>query len=480
MKRFIISLALGLCGLAVGQTADSVQLLKTKHFAIYWLTSGPNAPVSRDADGNGRPDYVDTAAADLEAAYSMLADSLHYRLPLGQTMTSYTKRMVPDGLYPVEILDLATANSFWKGTKTSSCVLDSASSPNGSDGSQIWLENDFLDHGTDSIWVMIRGVVYRNWVKEPYTALKFATAHSLYHAFTYSYDYYWKYAFHEMAAVWFESWYAPETQNYWRYLPLFRDNLIAGAFDNSNQQAYGNFLYIKSVVESYGVDVVRKLWEDRSLNSPGNDDLLWFREAWERMGIGEISKVTNYYAINSAKLITGQRGEFDDNGKLVGKINPEFKPFKIGISDTDKVSSWTTSIGGYAIYPAEISRNSIPAGMNIATYSSSPENKGNLVVVHAPSLNTEVYEATTQEHIIGLSESDTALYLINITGKAGDSWNFYGTNRSVGISKRNLGVSPNYTQTRDLLGRSRSGKSASQILIDVSDDKGAARRRIEH
>ena len=234
------------------------------------------------------------------------------------------------------------------------------------------------------------------------------------------------------------------------------------------------------MVESYGVDVVRKLWEDRSLYSPGNDDLLWFRDAWERMGIGEISKVTNYYAINAAKLITGQSGRFDDGGKLVGKINPEFKGFGIGASDTNKVRAWATSIGGYAIYPAKISRHSIPEGMNVAAYSSSPENKGNLVVVHAPSLNTEVYEATAQERIIGLLESDTALYLINVTGKAGDSWNFYGTYRSVGISKRKLGVSPNYTQTRDLLGRSRSGKSASQILIDVSDDKGAARRRIEH
>ena len=53
-------------------------------------------------------------------------------------------------------------------------------------------------------------------------------------------------------------------------------------------------------------------------------------------------------------------------------------------------------------------------------------------------------------------------------------------NGSFSDAARKLGVSPNYTQTRDLLGRSRSGKSASQILIDVSDDKGAARRRIEH
>jgi len=479
MKRFIISLALGLCGLAVGQTADSVQLLKTKHFAIYWLTSGPNAPVSRDADGNGRPDYVDTAAADLEAAYSMLADSLHYRLPLGQTMTSYTKRMVPDGLYPVEILDLATANSFWKGTKTSSCVLDSASSPNGSDGSQIWLENDFLDHGTDSIWVMIRGVVYRNWVKEPYTALKFATAHSLYHAFTYSYDYYWKYAFHEMAAVWFESWYAPETQNYWRYLPLFRDNLLAGAFSNNAQQSYGNYLYIKALVDLYGTDIVRKLWEDRAKYSPDNDDAVWFTAAWKRLKIDTLSTLEKYYSINAVKLITGQSGAFDDGGKLIRKINPTFEAMSIAKVDTTPSQAYGSLIGAYSIYPIALPRQNFPSGMKIAAHSVYPHDEGLLIAVHYPSMDMQFYP-NSHDVAFEYPDTDTMLLLVNAPGGTGNSWDYYATSQSVGISKRKLGLSPNYTQTRDLLGRSRSGKSASQILIDVSDDKGAARRRIEH
>ena len=480
MKRFIISLALGLCGLAVGQTTDSVQVLKTKHFAIYWLTSGPNAPVSRDADGNGRPDYVDTAAADLEAAYSMLADSLHYRLPLGQTMTSYTKRMVPDGLYPVEILDLATANPYWKGTKTYSCVLDSASSPNGSDGSQIWLENDFLDHGTDSIWVMIRGVVYRNWVKEPYTALKFATAHSLYHAFTYSYDYYWKYAFHEMAAVWFESWYAPETQNYWRYLPLFRDYLMVGAFSNSNQQSYGNYLYIQALVDLYGTDIVRKLWEDRAKYSPDNDDAAWFTAAWKRLGIDTISRVTKYYAENVVKFVTKQPSAFDDNGKLIGKISPNVTNLTFYSMDTTPSRAFATGTGAYAVYPINISKTNV-SGKNLAVRCDFPENGGNLVVVRLPSMDTKVYDVIDGEYVFSFDAGDTAIIFTNVTGIAGNSWDYYMTSRpSSGISKRKLGLSPNYTQTRDLLGRSRSGKSASQILIDVSDDKGAARRRIEH
>lgn len=480
MKRFIISLALGLCGLAMGQATDSVQVFKTKHFAIYWLTSGPNAPVSRDADGNGRPDYVDTAAADLEAAYAMLADSLHYRLPLGQTMTSYTKRSVPDGLYPVEILDLATANPFWKGTKTSSCILDSASSPNGSDGSQIWLENDFLDHGTDSIWVMIRGVVYRNWVKEPYTALKFATAHSLYHAFTYSYDYYWKYAFHEMAAVWFESWYAPETQNYWRYLPLFRDNLIAGAFRNNNQQSYGNYLYIKALVDLYGTDVVRKLWEDRANYSPGNDDAVWFTAAWKRLGIDTISNVTKYYAENAVKLITGQAGKFDDDGKLIGKINPSFQSMSFIERDTTVSAGWSSSIGAYAIYPIMLTKANSLNGKNVCAAIGYENDGGVLVAVRYPSMKTEIYDISHPSYVLSWGEQDTMILFVNVTGNVGNGWVYYLSNQTSGISKRKFGLTPNYTQTRDLLGRSRSGKTASQILIDVSDDKGAARRRIEH
>lgn len=132
--------------------------------------------------------------------------------------TRYTKRTVPDGLYPVEILDLATADAYWKGTRSYGCILYSAKFGFGHSRTSIWLENNFLDNETDSIVVVIRGVRYRNWVRQPYLGLKFAVARELYHAFTYEYDPCWIYAFHAMASTWFESWCAPETRNHWRYL----------------------------------------------------------------------------------------------------------------------------------------------------------------------------------------------------------------------------------------------------------------------
>ncbi|MEK7393804.1 MAG: hypothetical protein AAB214_14690, partial [Fibrobacterota bacterium] len=288
---------------AQGTTAtDSVQILTTEHFAIYWLTSGPNAPLPADVDVNGRPDYVDTAAKNLEAVYRILSDSLHYKKPRGRTMTRYTGRAVPSGLFPVEIVDLATVDNYTAGMRIYSLALDSSDFHDGGSGSLIHLENDFLQGGVDSIWVAIRGVIYRNWATEPYTGLKVAAARSVYHAFTYEYDNIWRYAFHDMATTWFESWYAPETQAHWRYLPLFRDNLLRGSFDGNNQQANGNYLYLKAMVDLYGPHVIRKLWEDRAALGAGNNDAAWFKNAWNRLKIDTISNLTKYYGLNAVKL----------------------------------------------------------------------------------------------------------------------------------------------------------------------------------
>lgn len=477
--RWTLSLLLpGL--LALGATAaradDSVQVYTTTHFAIYWLTSGANAPVAGDADNNGRPDYVDTAAKDLEATYTMLADSLHYKKPRAQTTTIHTKRAVPSGLYPVEILDLATANSYWKGTGTYTCIHDSSESPDGSLGTQIWLENDFLDNGKDSIVVGIRGVIYHNWVKAPYTALKFAVAHGLYHAFTYEYDAYWRYAFKEMSAIWFESWYAPETQNHWRFLPLFRDNLVAGAFSNNAQQGPGNFVILKAMVDLYGVDVIRKLWEDRAANSAGNDDAAWFKLAWNRLKLDTISNLTRYYAENAVKLITGQSGAFDDNGTLVGKINPTFDSFSLGSADTTRIECWSSYVGPYALYPIKLRRSNVPSGMNVAAFVDDTVGGGNLAVVHYPSKAMEVYSPSSADYIINWLSTDTMLLLVNATSSVGSSWDYFGTWSVSSVHPRYIHI-PVYTRSTDVLGRPVSSKGPGMIRIDLTSDGDGARRR---
>jgi hypothetical protein len=464
---------------ALGATAaradDSVQVYTTTHFAIYWLTSGANAPVAGDADNNGRPDYVDTAAKDLEATYAMLADSLHYKKPRAQTTTIHTKRAVPSGLYPVEILDLATADSYWKGTGTYGCIHDSSESPDGNPGTQIWLENDFLDNGKDSIVVGIRGVIYHNWVKAPYTALKFAVAHELYHAFTYEYDDYWRYAFTEMSAVWFESWYAPETQNHWRYLPLFRDHLVAGAFSNNAQQGYGNFVILKAMVDLYGVHSIRKLWEDRAANDAGNDDAAWFKDAWKRLKLDTISHLTRYYGENAVKLITGQSSAFDDSGKLVGKIDPSTTPMRFWSVDTTPSSEWGTLAGPYAILPSTLSKSNLPAGLSLAFVTDSSAG-GNLYVLRYPSRKMEIYDVSSTTRILSFGDQDTMLELINVTGEADNSWNFYGTSQASSLRPRSYNL-PVYTRSTDVLGRPVSSQGPGMIRIDLTSDGDGARRR---
>ncbi len=478
MKQFAAILAIGWGTLLGAATSDSVQVLTTTHFAIYWLNGGPNAPVAGDADLNGRPDYVDSAAANLEATYRVLADSLHYRLPRAQTTTIYTHRKVSSGLYPVEILDLATANSYWQGTGTYGCIHDSSESPDGHPGTQIWLENDFLDNGTDSIVVGIRGQIFHNWVKAPYKALKFAVAHELYHAFTYEYDDVWTYAFHEMSAVWFESWYAPELQNHWRYLPLFRDNLLYGAFNNSAQQGYGNYLYLKAIVDLYGVNAIRKLWEDRAALAPGNDDAAWFKSAWARMKLDTISNLTRYYGENAVKLITGQSGKFDDGGALIGKVNPAFESFKLDARDTIESQSWTSLIGAYGIYPLALSKGDVPSGANVVALTNVPISGGNLVVVHYPSHFTQLFDVTNSDYVIGWLPTDTMLLLVNVTGEIGNSWNYYATTRTAGIHPRTTFLKPTaYTRSFDLFGRPVPSSGSRQVRIDLNATTDGSRRR---
>lgn len=480
MKQAIVG-ALILCGgiFSGARAADSVQVHTTAHFAIYWFTSGPNAPVSRDSDGNGRPDYVDTAAANLEATYKMLADSLHYRKPRAQSTTFYTKRDVPDGLYPVEILDLATADPYWKKTGTYGTILDSLEYLNGHGGTSIWLENNFLDNEKDSIVVGIRGVRYRNWVLEPYMALKFAAAHELYHAFTYEYEYDWLYAFHEMAAVWFESWYAPETRNHWRYLPLFRDNLGMGAFNNAAQQGYGNYLYLKAMVDLYGPHVIRKLWEDRAANSAGNDDQIWFKAAWGRLKIDTISRLTRYYGENAVRLITGQSGAFDDGGKLVGLINPAITNAQFLPMDTTRGMAWGSPAGMFAISPYGLTQSGLGApNWNIVVAAANPENGGDMYVVHYPSKKMDIIPSIDREAVVQFSPTDTMLVFVNVAGDKSGGWVFYGTTRApIGVHRRTEFLKPAYTRSLDILGRSLPAIGTNQIHIDRTSDGEGSRRR---
>lgn len=476
LRRLVVLVVAMVAGSAFAAT-DSVEVYKTTHFAVYWLNTGVHAPVGRDQDGNGRPDYVDSAAFHLERGYKVLSDSLKYRKPQGQKTTLYTQRAVPDGLYPVEILDIAQANPYFRGNRVYGQIFDSSESVDGKGGSLIWLENDFLDGGKDSIRVVIRGVAYRNWVKEPFEGLKAAVAHELYHAFTYEYDWQAKTSFHEMTAVWFESWFAPETQNHWQYLPRFRDNLWRGVWDNSNQQSYGNYLFIRAMVDLYGTDVVRKLWEERIGASGIFVDLEWFDMAWPRIKVDTISNLTDYYGLNAVKLITGQSSKFDEDGALTGKINPVFDSVFIRKQDTTIQRAYGLLGGRYGIDNLRIRFSAAPdTVMRIAIECSWPDSAGKMYVVHFPSKETEIIQPSTKVHVTGYRDSDTLIVAFAVGSNNATGWGVYGTSQAVGVSRRSSMRIPQYTQTRDIFGRPVSKSGSTQIRIETAPSQGSRSR----
>jgi len=199
--------------LAKGYNAENfpVREKRTEHFIIYYVTEGTHA-VKTQA-------YIDSLAKYLEYAYNLHKDTLGMKSIFGLDTSYYYEKIVPSGLYPVEVIDTGAEKY---------CGAYGLTFPNDirmPRKTQIAIENDFI-YGVNCPEVGKRqgdpftSNIHGNYSKNWYLALKVTVFHELYHSFQLAqFDISKYYTFWlEASAVGVEEIGAPEVDDYIDYL----------------------------------------------------------------------------------------------------------------------------------------------------------------------------------------------------------------------------------------------------------------------
>lgn len=217
------------------------------HFRLHYALAGVDAVPPADADGNGVPDYIDTAASLLSYVYSVLVDTLGYPPPPSDSGAGgsdaydvYFLNLGPQGLYgetvPERLLPQGSFPRF-----TSFLKLDNDYSPADSVGGR---------------------PTYR---ETGVRALRVAIAHELYHAVQFG-----NYGIarsgmllYELASTFMEWRIFPDTRDYEQFLPeLFQqpEQCVFGDGDNAalgyRFAVFGQYLYLR-----WGDTVFHRMWE---------------------------------------------------------------------------------------------------------------------------------------------------------------------------------------------------------------------------
>jgi len=188
----------------------------TAHFIIYYMTEGPHAIKTRA--------YIDSLAKYLEQAYNLHTNTLGMKRITGMARTAVYDKIVPSGLYPIEVIDTGVwYDGYYCGTY--GLTIPDNRRPR---ESQIAIENDFV-YGVDCPEVRrLKGDPFESHINGDYSrywhlALKVTVFHELYHSFQMTqYDFYSNYPDYtfwmEASATGVEEIGAPEVNDYIGYL----------------------------------------------------------------------------------------------------------------------------------------------------------------------------------------------------------------------------------------------------------------------
>lgn len=225
---------------------DSV-LSASGHFMLHYDREGRHAVPPQDIEGNGIPDYVDSAAVYLDKAWQVEIAELGFRPPPDQDGNALS-------VYPIYF-----TNFGYYGLTTFS-EIDIPALPGLNYTSYIELHNNY-----ESTIFFSKGL----------EGLKVTAAHEFNHAIQLGYnlwledsDYFSDLYLMEMTSTWLEDYVFDEVNDYIFYLDYggetrsFFKNLFSISFTSvSNYDAYANSLFFHLVEKRYGSSFVVQLWE---------------------------------------------------------------------------------------------------------------------------------------------------------------------------------------------------------------------------
>jgi hypothetical protein len=224
-----------------GNLKDSVV---TAHFVLHYTRQGDWAVPAHDADRDGRPDFIETAATSWEAVWDRQVGQLRYPAPkltvdaLGNPTNKfhvYYKDMPYYGYCVPENVELTATSPVARGTASAWIVV----------------ENDFagfLPNDED-----VTG-------DEPVRsgALKVTQAHEFMHAVQFNLNVYQSGWLMESHATWAEDAVYDDVNDWHWYIDGF---LRRPDLPVHNRYVYGSAFFLNWVSERYGQDAPRQIWE---------------------------------------------------------------------------------------------------------------------------------------------------------------------------------------------------------------------------
>jgi len=160
----------------------SVDTAKSTNFIIYYTKKGPHAIRYNE--------YINSLRSYLEQAYNLHKNTLGMKNILGAKKTYHYNQKVPDGLYPVEVIDIGLLRGYESGKYANTYGLTFPPDDTRYKETEIIIENDFAkdadcsENPSKEPFISWQGVnYYDKWE----LILKATAFHELYHAFQFTY-----------------------------------------------------------------------------------------------------------------------------------------------------------------------------------------------------------------------------------------------------------------------------------------------------
>jgi hypothetical protein len=254
-------------GYSVGEAPQSPYC--TAHFCIHWVASTSDAPDLTDSNGNGVPDYVETAGAGAENSHQVENVQLGWREPKSDGTRGgnvdktdvYIKQLGGSGIYGYSVPD-----------------PDQQIGDDHTAFGYVVIDNDF------------NASEFPGYAS-PTVPLEVTLAHEYNHILQFNYDVIQDTWMLESTAVWMEGMVYPAAFDYLQYLPgwvqltqLPLTTFSSDPNDRNNLKVYGSAVWEKFLAARYGDEVVRRAWEDSLDTDPASFAVAAFDLAIRQQG----------------------------------------------------------------------------------------------------------------------------------------------------------------------------------------------------
>jgi hypothetical protein len=462
----------------------SPQVYQTQHFAIFYTTTGAHAVAQAGlgVDGSGVPRVIDSMGQLAEQVWRVAIDTLGYPVPGGIDSVLGFGVKNTTGKFPVEVMDLATADPSFQGQALVGFATNPSQDASSKKGMELLVENDFLDGGTTPIRVIVDPVnnngdsVLYDYSKDPLKGWAVALAHEFYHNLQYEYDYGFTYAFHEMTATWFPMRVFPNIHHEWGYFKGFMSNLRWSAFSTNGSDPYYNYVLISELAHVYGDNVLKQLWPLHATDFTGSEEI-WYHKSLIKLGKNELDVNEDYLRGVLATLVNGSHF-LNQFGKLQASVTlPQNGP----IAD----STSNTSFGGgdfYAINMEKLDRNQFSNGWNMMFVDGIDSTMSVGGWAELPSKRVFVVHPGKGRFVFTRDAGDTSVYagMLNVVANTSEiGCQLYGTKAPAsGVQSRVQTAEQGAPKLRlDLYGRP-VGASKTGIVFEGDNIHGWKRRVI--